>query len=237
MTAPQLDDMHDEMEAIRVAVRAMRGAPACPVPPPASLSRAQRRFNSAYRAPRRPSWWLRARGLAGEAAMSDQQVAAAAAWVRRSDRRDLVAAPHPLAAREIQRESIVAPPVRRTAGGRRTSHRVGRSGAGGGSAGGGDDGEGGGEPEPARFIIEPAKQVLTPVDLAARWEISLKTVQNLISRGGEKLPRAIKIPGAIGPRFRLHDILAFENSAPAFFEPKTPVKRGRGRPRIHGVVS
>ena len=236
-TSGAIIDLDACMNAIRQKVAEMRGGGSGATvetrtvePPP---SRRLRRFYRSYRPASRPAWWSRARGLSDDyESRTRLRSAATRAWILKSDHRDLVAAARPPAAREQQRaQAITSAPPRRAAGrGRRASHRVGRSGAGGGAAGGGggDDGDGGGEPpEPPPFLFPT--DILSGADLADRWGIALKTLQNRLSSDPTTLPPAIRLPGAAGPRWRLRDIIAFESAAPPY---KEPAPRPRGRPRI-----
>lgn len=245
ITNVESTDIDACMAAIRQKVAEMRGVRAADgepdtdiEPPPA---RRFRRFYRSYAPPARPAWWSRARGLYDDhESRSRLRSAATRAWVLKSDHRDLVAAARPPAAREQQRaQTITSPPPRRTVGrGRRTSHRVGRSGAGGGAAGGGggggggDDGDGGGEPPELPPFLLTSKNILSASDLASRWGVALKTVQNRLSLSPCDFPPAIRLPGAAGPRWRLVDVEAFETRAPLYREPAPRPPRPRGRPRI-----
>jgi hypothetical protein len=232
------DDMIDfdaNMMALQQKVAEMRGVRAADGEPDTDIEpRQTRRFYRSYAPPARPAWWARARGMHDDSEdRTALRSAAVRVWILKSDHRDLIVAPRPVVQREQQRaQTITSPPVRRTAGrGRRTSHRVGRSGAGGGAAGGGgDDGDGGGEPPKPPFVAIP-NDLLSSADLANRWGVALKTLQNRLSVSPSDFPPIIRLPVVRGPRWWLTDVVDFERAArePAA---RRPPPRPRGRPRI-----
>lgn len=86
--------------------------------------------------------------------------------------------------------------------------------------------------EPA--ISLPTLALYDQAALAELLCISKKTVQNLYSKTPHRLPPAIDIPGARGPRWTAASILAWLEGRPVHTSVPVPVmpKRSVGRPRI-----
>lgn len=127
--------------------------------------------------------------------------------------------------RSMRSKSHAAPTQQhRSAPHRRQAAGVRSSAASGDGNGNNDDGE---PPRSHQHLLDQA-------DLADILSISKKTLQNLFSSTPHTLPRAIRIPGARGPRWTPEAVKAWLDARPAYTAtpaPATP-KNKVGRPRI-----